>query len=246
MNYKSTTKWIRISRLMVDPRVQSKLNRAAVRKIAAELDPDLLRLLAVSERDDGTFHVMDGQHRLAALLLSGYGSNQSVECQVFIGLTLRDEAHIHRILNKVTTKTALQRHHIEVAEGLKTPAAVDRAVKAAGFKVGDGGLRCVTVLYKAFEQHGGPNLTHALREIMYLWPDDRDRWNASIVGGVALFLATYGDKIKVSTFEAKVGKIATNTLIQQASRSRGQATAWREVAAYLVERYNSGLRSGRL
>ena len=60
-------------------------------------DPAKLGVLVVSHRADGTYAVLDGQHRLAALRRLGY---DAANCIVLEGMTIRQEADYFRRQNE--------------------------------------------------------------------------------------------------------------------------------------------------
>ena len=54
-------------------------------------------MLVVSHREDGTYSVLDGQHRLAALRRLGYAATN---CIVLEGMSIREEADYFRRQNE--------------------------------------------------------------------------------------------------------------------------------------------------
>ena len=76
---------------------QRILNMKNVAGIVKNFDPAKLGVLVVSHRADGTYAVLDGQHRLTALRRLGY---DAANCIVLEGMTIRQEADYFRRQNE--------------------------------------------------------------------------------------------------------------------------------------------------
>src|SRR4051812_31723657 len=98
-----TPHWIRASRLAVDASYQRPRNERKIRKIANNFDPDALGVLYVSKRADGTYVILDGQQRHAALIEMGW-QDQQVPCHVYTGLSVADEARLFGEYNELRTR----------------------------------------------------------------------------------------------------------------------------------------------
>ena len=81
---------------IVAEQYQRILNMKNVAGIVKNFDPAKLGVLVVSHRADGTYAVLDGQHRLAALRRLGY---DAANCIVLEGMTIRQEADYFRRQN---------------------------------------------------------------------------------------------------------------------------------------------------
>ena len=82
---------------IVTEQYQRILNMKNVAGIVKNFDPAKLGVLVVSHRADGTYAVLDGQHRLAALRRLGY---DAANCIVLEGMTIRQEADYFRRQNE--------------------------------------------------------------------------------------------------------------------------------------------------
>ena len=82
---------------IVTEEYQRVLNMRNVAGIVRHFDPAKLGVLVVSHRADGTYSVLDGQHRLAALRRLGY---TSANCIVLEGMSIREEADYFRRQNE--------------------------------------------------------------------------------------------------------------------------------------------------
>lgn len=86
--------WLPAESLHIDhDHYQRPLRDTHVKRIAGRFDPGAFGVLEVSEREDKSRWVLDGQHRVAAVIARGWGA-RLVPCLVHRGLTLSDEAII--------------------------------------------------------------------------------------------------------------------------------------------------------
>lgn len=92
INRKYTYAQVDSSKIHSDQRYQRPVDQERVRKIAREYDPDQVEIIKVSKRDDGKYYVFDGQHTLEALKLLNGNRPLKVDCKVYRGLTVEDEA----------------------------------------------------------------------------------------------------------------------------------------------------------
>ena len=98
---------------IVTEQYQRILNMKNVAGIVKNFDPAKLGVLVVSHRADGTYAVLDGQHRLTALRRLGY---DAANCIVLEGMTIRQEADYFRRQNE-NKQSPHQRHVQRLAVG---------------------------------------------------------------------------------------------------------------------------------
>ncbi len=79
--------------LRVDPEYQREPDKQHVGRIVRQFVPDIFGVVWVSQRADGSLWIIDGQHRVAAVLAMGW-ADRRVPCFVISGLTPEDEARI--------------------------------------------------------------------------------------------------------------------------------------------------------
>jgi hypothetical protein len=150
-----TRRRIKPADVTTDPRAQRRLDNRRVGKIAGDFRPASFGVPAVSVRADGTTVWLDGQHRGAALCAIGRGT-VGIDCQVYEGLTLAEEAELFRQLNDSKSLTARDLFRISVTA--KDPAAVaaNRALEICGWTV----------------EAGKKNTMGAVSTFGYLWEVD--------------------------------------------------------------------------
>lgn len=116
-----TRRRVRPADVITDRRAQRNLDPSRVRKMAAEFKEASFGVPAVSQRPDGTYAVIDGQHRFAALCALGRG-NVGVDCQVYSDLSIAEEALLFAELND--SKSLTPRDLFRISVTAKDPVAV--------------------------------------------------------------------------------------------------------------------------
>lgn len=128
--------WLDVAELEVFPEVQRELREAWVAYLVANWDPDKLGVIHVSRRRNGVLSVVDGQHRVAMLRAVFPDQHFKIECKVYEGLSVAEEAELFRALNNFLRPTRLQDYLKGVVAKDPTITAINQIVEAAHFKVG--------------------------------------------------------------------------------------------------------------
>lgn len=206
-----------LGKLQIDRRVQRQaINKGHANKIAREFDPAGFRYLTVSRRDNGTYAVVDGQHRMAALMILGHGEGTPVPCDVRHGLTLQQEAALFRLLNTMRKPMPLDAFLVRVVEGDPAANDINRIVGNAGWQVGTtstGHITAVDALERVYtgrsmrQSPKGPKpeaLLATLQIISSAWgTDSRGPTSINLIGigavcrrdGNAIEIRALGDKL---------------------------------------------------
>lgn len=90
--------WVRVSDLRINRAYQRGVNQHRVADLAANWDDDSFGILLISRTDNGDY-VLDGQHRIAALLAMGLEDHEA-PAFVMTDLTVQQEADIFWRINK--------------------------------------------------------------------------------------------------------------------------------------------------
>lgn len=239
--------------IKVDPRVQRQLIPARVKSLAGKLDLDALGVLLISKRPKGDYFVLDGQHRIAALMAEDLGEWE-VQCQVYEGLNLQQEAEFFRTHNNTRAITPFDDYDKGLIAEDAEVLAIDRILKKHGFKMAgstrDGAISAVVAVRMIYRVDQGETLDLTLSTIVAAWGARASSVEKPILTGMAKVLRIYGDELDRGVL---VSKIAKNT--GGASGVLGKARALRDlypdslealVAKVIVGIYNTGRRAGRL
>lgn len=201
----SSTTWLPLNQLVVDSTIQRPLDETRAERMADALDLSLLGIIEVSARPNGTYHVLDGQHRVAALRLAGFHT-ESVECKIHNGLDEAAEAARFVGLNTFRAPRAFDRFKVRVRAGDPVAVGVDRILMEFGWRLMPGATDgCFTAVqaaervYTGFgttEKEMGPeNLRAAIGTVTEAWGRKPANANGHIIAGLGLFFARYGSQV---------------------------------------------------
>jgi len=89
---------IKPSKLIIDNRYQRDLDEPRAMHLAETFDESLLGTIVISQRKNGEYYVLDGQHRVTASQIADRG-DIPIQCEVHSGLTLAQESKMFLDLN---------------------------------------------------------------------------------------------------------------------------------------------------
>lgn len=211
----SVKKELRADHLGVDPQVQRSIDPVRVRKIADNLNFDALGTVTVSERDDGTYHVVDGQTRVAAMKQAGFG-DYPMDCRVFTGLTLADEAALFRLYNDTKQVRPITKFVIRVIEGDPKAVALNRMLEDYKWKVtgasGRGYFMAVAALEWVHDgggqyEPGNLDTCDAVINILTTaFGHNQDGVRAELIKGLGLVVLRYGDQLDLRKLTVELGQ----------------------------------------
>jgi len=167
-----------------------------VNKLMSEFDRQALGVILLSMRNDGTFAVIDGQHRKDAAERMGL---TAMDALVFIDLSLEDEARLYRKFGDYLKQTPFDRYHAGVAERLPEYLGIQRVLHELGLHVphiaGGGlhGVDAVDALVKVATTYRLEGLNNALRLLFDAWDGEPRVYRSLTIIGTAMFLARFQD-----------------------------------------------------
>lgn len=241
-------RWVPIADMKVSPVAQRELNQARVDRLAADLDLEQLGYPTVNQRD-GSYYVIDGQHRVEALRATGWG-DQQIQCQTYDGLTEEEEAETFLRLNDALAVRSFDKFRIAVQAGREIETDVDRVVRAQGLSVsldqGPGTIRAAGTLRKVYVRAGADALGRTLRIIRDAYGDAG--FEAPIIRGIGLLCERYNGQLDETLAQDKLGSAHGGVagLVNKAELLRRQTGNQKGhcIAAAAVEIINSGRKRG--
>jgi hypothetical protein len=259
MTVKSEITEIPANELTVDIHVQRQLDAARVAKIAAKWDDMMVGVLTVSCRQDASgkpcrYVVLDGQTRLAALRsVCGIETNLPVNCQVYTGLTLQEEAAI--FLDHNDRKAVRPQDRFRIALVAREQWATDilniaeeydyapRGIESAA----KGRFNAITTVEKLYRTDGGISLKKAFGTITKAWGHVPDAVGVETLNGLGL-LYTRHPEINAGEFAAKLSKLGHGQFVSDVQMERRRSRSSVSQAAYVttVLFYNRRRSSGRI
>lgn len=130
----SRLEWVKLGDLRVSERAQRGYDDEQAARMAANLDLAALGYPVVSRRD-GACWLVDGQHRVAALRICGWGPEQRLECEVYEGLTEEEEAELFLKRDQRRAISAYDKYRIAVVAGRPVETRIDEVVTSVGLTV---------------------------------------------------------------------------------------------------------------
>lgn len=187
-------KKVRPSSIEIDPRYQRDLDEKRAKAMARKLQPELIGVPVVSEREDGTLVVIDAQHRITACKMAGF--DDLIMCEVHTGLALDEEASLFHQLNSGRSPVgAYDKYKALLVAKDPVTMKIETIVSAAGLRVAKGGtakctIAAVKALYTVY--HRG-NLPKVLSVVMSWADGDTAYLEGGLLRAFSLFLGKYPD-----------------------------------------------------
>lgn len=248
---------VRADSLAIHPYAQRELVPSKLRKLLADLDLDAIGVLHAVEypinKDTKTW-VIDGQHRLRALLEHGFGE-WIVEVKIHVEVT--DDARASALFLKLNDRSPVSPYDKfmnELKSGAQGACGADAVARKHGLKinrsVGDGKLVCVAALKKLYQIDQGKALGATLGTLIEAWGTKSAALEGRLIEGLGIVYARYDGSVDRPAMVKKLAKYpgSASGLIGDA---RGmteyrKTTLSRCVAERVIETYNSGRRGGKL
>lgn len=102
-HWKAQKHMIRVGDLNTDYSYQRPLEQKRVNRYTKNWEDSLAKVVQVSQRSDGTYWVLDGNHTKHAFE-NVYGPEEKIECNVFEGMSYEDEASYYNRINNEQKK----------------------------------------------------------------------------------------------------------------------------------------------
>lgn len=253
VNRHSHLLWVPITDMRVSPHAQREFKQAHAEEYAANFDLEGFGFPVLSKRD-GYFYIIDGQHRVAALRMIGWG-DQQVQCEVYEGLTEQDEAELFLKRNRRRSVTAFDTFRIGINAGRSIESDIERTVRTQGLKISkdstDGSISAIGALRKSYNLDGqGIVLGRALRTLTEAFGISGDVLKADTLAGVSLVCQRYNGQLDETLLTKQLrslpgGVVGLRTKAALHRKSLGKPVA-DCIAGAVIDVYNTGRRTARL
>ena len=243
--------WVPLKLMTINELAQRAMNFAWVNKLALKFDLEDMGNPTVNHVS-GSYHVIDGQHRVEALKIwLGDGwEGQEVQCWTYEGLSDADEAEKFLKLQQRLHVQSLDRFRIAVSAGRETESEIQQIVEALGLTISryKGGIMATGTLKRVYERGGPEVLARTLRVIRDAYGEPG--LEASVIDGIGLFAQRYNGTAddnrlveRLASARGGVGGLLNKgtVLRKQTGNARGQC-----VADDAVEIYNRGMGGRKL
>lgn len=258
---KYTEEWIKVSDLIVDPKVQRiELDDKKVHKIEANYNPDALGTLTVSRRKDSSQVILDGWHRQQATKMK-LGDDAQLYCRVFEGLTFKEECQMFLDLNYTNQPKVFDAWGVRYRMEEPVATRVTDTLRSFSWEIshqsGAGKFNAILAAERLdrLSQDGKlePGLVHITALVVTrAWGHDRYAVVGVIFEGLGRFLAEYGNnphfdiQVLINKLKAYEGGPRGLLLAARQMASLRRMKAPMAVADLLVEEYNRGLKRNAL
>jgi hypothetical protein len=239
---------LRAGDLFADPAYQRDLDISRVERMRRELDRTLLGVIEVSERAEGRYAIIDGQHRWAVIQAAG-GEDAHLVCQVHTGLGIEDEARLfYEIDTRRKTLSWWDRWRARRGAGDPQVLGIDQVLRRHRLQVNpapaDGNVRATKALQTIVTDLGDLGmLDQVLSVLSAAFGRSFDAFDGALLQGVALVLGHYpADELDTERLARQLRDIPPRQLRAKALalREAHRGTVPRLCAAVIVERYNAG------
>lgn len=251
---------VSIEKMRVPPALvtQREFRKAHGDRLAADLDLDKLGYPVLNHRD-GSFWILDGQHRIYAMKQNGF-EKYDLSCEVYEDLTDAEMADIFIGRDTRRAISPFDKFHIACTAGYPRETSIRRAVETQGAKISrekkEDCITAVGAIGKVFDTSGGGHLGEVVlgqvvRTIKSGLAGDLNAFDRYVIEGVGLIYNRYNGKTNekhlagaLSASQHGAGGILRRAKSQQ-ERTGNQLTHC--VAATVVDLYNKqSSKSGRL
>lgn len=204
-------------------------NTRRVQKLVDEFEPQAVGVLLVSMREpvEGSveYAVIDGSHRLEAAIQHGM---ETLDCYVYIDLTVEEEARLYRKFGDYLKQTARDRYVAAQTEGEPETLAIDRILAEFGLKVSrvdgpDSGIRGVSSLVRVAKEQGPHILRDSLDLIHAVFGTKEQAFGSTALQGTALFLERFGKTYDRKRMIEAMGKAGLLGIRQKADAVKASA-----------------------
>jgi len=249
--FKTKSITIPVKDLKIHPIAQRRLVASTLKKITQNLDLDNIGVIHAVEDKHSGYLVIDGQHRVQALLNEDLG-DWPVKVHVYLGTDTRQACALFRGLNKVRAPVAaFDDYTVGLAEHDEMCLAVERIVKSNGVETsrsaGLAKVACVSELQRIYAMDEGQSLQEALRLVIAVWGRTADAMEGKILAGIARFVKRYNGDIDLQCLTKKLAKFPAGPrglLAEAKGRSHyNRASVANCVEQAIRECYDSGKKN---
>lgn len=257
--HEATIEQVKLCDMTVYPEAQRRFKPQWASILAGRFDPNLVGILTLNRRTDGTFAVVNGQHRRAAGQIAGYDQT-AFTCHVYHHLSLAEEAALFLALNDNRGVASIDMFNVSILRGDAIAVTIAQILQEFGIEVAsgnNGAFMAVKTAMNIVTDSGAVTGPEALRigldVVTKAWslPDGggkRGYLNGVIIHGVALMALMYGAKFDPKHMAERLARFGDPQVLIGTIRGRKttlQGTSATVARIVLTEIYNKGLGSTR-
>jgi hypothetical protein len=251
-----------VGELKIHPTAQRRVVPMQIKKRMATLDLDAIGVLQGVKKDaagqylgldvhanDGTVYIIDGQHRVLALMQHGF-DEWRVKVEIHECDSDARASELFLRFNARSTVSAYDTFENEVEACFDTAVGVVKVAKRYGLKVdrqsGDGHVACVTTLKSIYEIDEGVTLNDSLEILSTAYGRVASAYEGKLPEGLAIVVSKNNGNINTPTLVKKLSKYpgGASGILGDAKglKKIRRSSVGRCVAETIVEAYNMGRR----
>lgn len=183
------------NQLSVDYQVQRPPDTSRIADVAATFQIQALGVIHVSRRKDGSRNIVDGQTRVAAARIAGYGDDP-LDVVLWDGLSLAGEAKLFRLLNNTRRVQPIHKFRIRIVEGDPLAVELNNVLTQYNWQIrksmAPGSFYAVTALEDVYgDDRDVKTCETVVRIPTNAWGLDSNGMRAEIIKGLGLLIPEY-------------------------------------------------------
>lgn len=208
-------KLVSVDKLFEDRSYQRPKTENRIAKLSKEYMRELVGTLFVSERNDGSYAIIDGGTRYQATVrrnkLYDEPDITHLPCLVFAGRTLADEAQLFDHFNSSNLPVqGVDKFRAKVISGDTASVAVKELLTEAGYQIEDSSkdsfMKATPTLEKIYNRYGKEAVRFALKSSMN-WRFNNDAKSSAFLYGLGKLYSTYPDRDRLPIEVAELAKL---------------------------------------
>lgn len=213
--------WLPVTALVIDRTYQREMDHGHVQSILKAFCWRFFQAITVTDNGDGTYNVVDGQHRCGAA--RNHPDIDHVPCIVIADQTIDEQAQSFIVMNRSQRRiTPVQMYWAAVAAGDPDYVALESLFSRCGVTVyehsGYGVLpprttAAVNTVLKLVRRHGEETVETTLKAIVTAWPEEKTTLTSRIIEAVEM--AVRLNKVPPAVMTAALRKWTPKDLMAQ-------------------------------
>lgn len=235
---------IPMSNLVSNQDYQRKLSQRHIDRTVANFDLYQINPVKVSRRN-GQNYVINGQHTIEIIAAASGSRDIPVWCMVYDDLEYLHEADIFAKQQKYTKLlSSYEIFMANVEADSDSHIVIKTIVEQCGLRLAtsksSGGICAVSSLLEIFEKYGYDGLDRTIRLVVKTWEGEPNSLTSSMLRGVALLVATFGDSLRDDLFAERIGAVSAREITRTAKERRAGSIGYAETMLLM---YNKKTKS---
>lgn len=190
----SHLEYVKIGDMHVNPKAQRAYSPSHAEKLAAIFQLEGMGYPCVAKNGDG-YWIIDGQHRIGCLKIHGFDDEDTVQCEVYEGLTEKELAELFLERNDTKAVHQFDRFRVALTAERDREVEIDRIVRANDLEIGRhrDAISAVSTLVEIWDRSGPTQLSRVLRIIRDAY--GLGAFTRQLMMGINLVLDRYGEQV---------------------------------------------------